>query len=111
MERENLAYYKDFKQIGNVPKPSVMKLMFTSQFVKNREYDETKLLTYAQFVSKFIYVKRKRYWKPRKRDYTIDRLIWIPATTRELYYTRMLLTVKKEPPNYDDIKIIESFKH
>lgn len=62
-------------------------------------------------MSKFIYDKKKRCWKPRKRGYTIGCLIWVPPTTRELYYMRMLLTVKKDPTSYDDLKTVEGFKH
>ena len=105
-------YYKDFEKIGNVLlKTSITESMFTSLFVVNREYVEAKLLTYGQFVSKFVYVKKTRCWKPRKRGYTIGRLIWVPSTTGKLYYMRMLLTVKKEPTSYDDLKTIEGLKH
>lgn len=104
-------YYKDFEQIDNILlKASVTEYVFTSWFVANREYDEAKLLTYGQFVSKFVCVK-KTCWKPRKSGYTIGRLIWVPPTTGELYYMRMLLTVKKWPTSYDDLKIVEGFKH
>lgn len=62
-------------------------------------------------MSKFVYDRKKRCWKPRKRGYTIDRLIWVPPITGELYYMSMLLTVKKRPTCYEDLKIIEGFKH
>lgn len=52
-------------------------------------------------------MKKKRCWKTRKRGYTIGRLIWVSPTTRELYYMRMLLTVKKYPMSYDDLKPVE----
>lgn len=55
-------------------------------------------------MSKFVYVKKIICWKPRKRGYTIGRLIWVPLTTRELYYMRMLLNVNKCPTNYDDLE-------
>ncbi|XP_058741129.1 uncharacterized protein LOC131613479 [Vicia villosa] len=112
MEGENSVYYKDFEQIGNVLlKESVTESMFTSWFMANRDYDEAKLLTYGQFVSKFVYDKKKRCWKPRKRGYTIGRFIWVPPSTGELYYMQMLLNVKKGPTSYDDLKTVEGFKN
>ncbi|CAK8532709.1 unnamed protein product [Lathyrus sativus] len=112
MEGENYVYYKYFEQIGTLLlKPSVTESMFTSWFLANSQYEEARSLTYGQFVSKFVYDKRKRCWKPRKRGYTIGRLIWVPPTTGELYYMRMLLSVKKEPRSYDELKTIEGFKH
>lgn len=68
-------------------------------------------MTYGDFVSKFVYHKRSRSWKPRKRGYNIGRLIWVPQSTGELYYLRMMLTVKKGPISYDDIKKIDGFQH
>ncbi|XP_058763549.1 uncharacterized protein LOC131636996 [Vicia villosa] len=68
LEGENSVYYKDFEQIGNVLlKASVTESMFTSWFVANNEYEEAKSLTYGQFVSKFVYIKKSRTWQPRKR--------------------------------------------
>ncbi|XP_058740821.1 uncharacterized protein LOC131613143 [Vicia villosa] len=76
MEGENSVYYKDYEQVGDVLlKPSVTESMFTAWFEANKIYEEARLLTYGDFVSKFVYHKRSRSWKPRKRGYTIGRLI------------------------------------
>lgn len=64
--------------------------MFTSWMEANRLYPEAKLLTYGAFVSKFVFVKKTRSSKPRKKGYTIGRLVWVPKTIGELYYLRML---------------------
>jgi hypothetical protein len=68
-------------------------------------------LTYGQFVSKFVYVKKKRSWKPRKKGYTIGRLIWVPPSTGELFYLRMLLTIVKGPSSYEDIKTVANIQY
>lgn len=114
MKRENVVYYKykDFEQIGNVLlKLSVIESMFTTWFETNKKYDEAKLLTYNDFLTKFVYHKLNRTWKPRKTGYTIDCLIWVPQSTGELYYLRMMLTVKKGQISYEDIKKIDGFQH
>jgi hypothetical protein len=85
--------------------------MFTSWFEANKKFPDAKSLTYGQFVSKFVYVKKTKTWKPRKRGYTIGRLVWVPQTAGEIYYLRMMLTVVKGPKTYDSIKIINGFKH
>jgi len=51
----------------------------------NKSFPETRNLTYAKFVSKFVYDRRKRYWKLRKKGYTIGRLIWVAPTTGVLF--------------------------
>ncbi|CAK8534587.1 unnamed protein product [Lathyrus sativus] len=107
-----LFTYKDFEQIGNVLlKPSVTESMFTAWFEANKKYHEAKLLTYSDFVTKFVYQKKNRTWKPRKKGYTIGRLIWVPQSTGELFYLRMMLTVKKGPKSYEDIKKVNGSQH
>lgn len=72
-------YFNDAESLDNIlSKPSVNQSMFTSWMDANKTYDQAKSLTYGQFVSKFVYVKSKRCWKPRKKGHTIGRLIWVP---------------------------------
>lgn len=111
-EGQNSVYYTDFDRINTVlEKPSVTESMFTSWFEANCKYPEAQNLTYSKFVSKFVYVKKKREWKPRKKGYTIGRLIWVPPTTGELYYLRLMLTHVKGPCSYNDIKAVNNVKY
>ncbi|XP_058761932.1 uncharacterized protein LOC131635331 [Vicia villosa] len=113
---EKAIYYTDHERMENViEKASVTESMFSSWLVANEKYEEARLLTYDEFVTKFVYEKRKRLWKPRKRGFTIGRLVWVPPTTGELYYLRMMLTVAKGPTCYEDIRKVgdtqyESFR-
>ncbi|XP_058756021.1 uncharacterized protein LOC131629238 [Vicia villosa] len=55
-EGQNSVFYTDVSPITTVlDKPSVTKSMFTSWFEANKQYDETRQLTYSNFVSKFVY--------------------------------------------------------
>ncbi|XP_050915713.1 uncharacterized protein LOC127130792 [Lathyrus oleraceus] len=111
-EGQNSVYYTDFDRINTVlEKPSVTESMFTSWFEANCKYPEAQNLTYSKFVSKFVYVKKKREWKPRQKGYTIGRLIWVPPTTGELYYLRLMITHVKGPRSYNDIKTVNNVKY
>ncbi|XP_045792116.1 uncharacterized protein LOC123886886 [Trifolium pratense] len=108
LEGQHSVYFQDYERIDDVLlKPSVTESMFTAWFEANKKFQEGRTLTYGQFVSKFVYVKKKRLWKPRIRGFTIGRLIWVPPTTGELYYLRMMLTVVKGPTCYDDLRKID----
>ncbi|XP_058742537.1 uncharacterized protein LOC131615038 [Vicia villosa] len=78
--------------------------MFTDWMEANKTYPKAKNLTYSNFLTKFVYEKRYRRWRPRKRGHTIGRVIWVPPSTGELYHLRMMLTVAKGPTCYEDIK-------
>jgi hypothetical protein len=104
---EKAIYFTDHSTMENVlEKASVTESMFTAWLQANQKYEAAKQLTYAQFVTKFVYNKKERVWTPRKRGFTIGRLIWVPPTTGELFHLRLMLTVVKGPTTYDDIRKI-----
>ncbi|KAH1099477.1 hypothetical protein GYH30_034899 [Glycine max] len=74
-------------------KPIVKESMFT-WLQANSIFNEGKHLTYVQFITKFTYVAKDRCWKPRKGGYTIERLNWVPPSTGELYYLRMMFAME-----------------
>lgn len=86
--------------------------MFTVWFKANKIFEEVRLLlTYGQFVSKFVHVKQSMSWKPQKRGYIIGRLMWVPHNTWELFYLWIMLIVKKGLTCYNDIKNVDNFQH
>uniref|UniRef100_A0A0R0K7B3 ATP-dependent DNA helicase n=1 Tax=Glycine max TaxID=3847 RepID=A0A0R0K7B3_SOYBN len=52
--------------------------------------------------------QRARSWNLRKKDNTIGRLIWVPPTTGELFYQRMMLTACKGATSFKDIRTVEN---
>jgi hypothetical protein len=104
---EHSVYFTDGARIDDVLlKPSVTESMFTAWLEVNKKFPEAKNLTYSNFISKFVYVRKKIEWKPRKRGFTIGRLIWVPPSTGELFYFRMLLTVVEGPTSYKEISTV-----
>ena len=80
--------------------------MFTAWMDSNKIYPHGRDLTYVEYLSKFIYVVHKRCWQPRKQGYTIGRLIWVPPSSRELFYIRMMLTSAKGSQSHKDIRTV-----
>ncbi|KAI5395847.1 hypothetical protein KIW84_062147 [Lathyrus oleraceus] len=107
LERDNSVYYIDHEMINNVlDKPSFKESMFTSWMEANKTYPDASNLNYSQFVSKFVYDKRYRCWRPCKRGHTIGRLIWVPPSSGELYYLGMMLAIVRSSTCYNDIKYV-----
>ncbi|KAI5409398.1 hypothetical protein KIW84_054999 [Lathyrus oleraceus] len=98
------AYEEDAIMENVLGKASVTESMFTVWLIANEKYEEARTLTSGHFVTKFIYDKKTRCWKPRKKGNTIRWLIWVPPTTGELLYLRMMLTVVKGTTTYEDIR-------
>jgi len=84
---DKCIYFTDHSNMENVlEKASVTESMFTAWLQANQDYEAARELTYDQFVSKFVYNKKNRVWTPRKKGFTIGRIIWVPPTTGELFY-------------------------
>ncbi|WOL17841.1 hypothetical protein Cni_G26634 [Canna indica] len=107
LPNEQYIVYEDGESLSSVIEdPRNKESMFTTWFEANRMYEDAKLLTYAEFPSKFVYNTSKRKWFPRKKGFSIGRLHHVPPTCRELYYQRILLTKIYGPQSYKDIRTI-----
>jgi hypothetical protein len=79
---------------------------FLAWFETNRRYVGGRNLTYAEFPTRFIYVKKDKQWQPRKLGYQIGRIHYTPPGIGEQYYMRILLTIQKGCMGYSCIKKI-----
>jgi len=77
----------------------------------NQSFVESQSLTYKNLFSKFVYNKKQRCWQLSKKGYTIGRLQWVPLTTRELFYLRMMLTVCRRPTSFEDIRTVAGVQY
>jgi len=55
-----------------------------------------------------MYNQKARSWNLRKKGNTIDKLIWVPPTTSELFYLRMMFTKCKGPTSFEDIRTVKN---
>ncbi|KAL5177308.1 ATP-dependent DNA helicase PIF1 [Glycine soja] len=109
---QHSVLYEDYDDIDDVlSKPSISYSNFISWMNTNQNSVERRNLTYAEFVSKFIYNQKKRCWHLRKKGYTIGRLLWVPPITGELFYLRMMLTVCKGPTSFEDLRTVDNVQY
>jgi hypothetical protein len=73
----------------------------------NRRYVSGRGLTYTQFSTKFVYDSDNRVWRPRKKGQSVGRLTFVPPSTRELYYMRLLLNVRVGCTSFEDIRTVD----
>ena len=109
---QHSVLYEDHDDIDDVlSKPSISDSKFISWMNTNQNSVEGRNLTYAEFVSKFVYNQKKRCWHLRKKGYTIGRLLWVPPITGELFYLRMMLTVCKGPTSFEDLRTVDNVQY
>ncbi|RZC25470.1 hypothetical protein D0Y65_004248 [Glycine soja] len=109
---QHSVLYEDHDDIHDVlSKPSIFDSKFISWMNTNQNSVEGRNLTYAEFVSKFVYNQKKRCWHLRKKGYTIGRLLWVPPITGELFYLRMMLTVCKGPTSFEDLRTVDNVQY
>ncbi|KAI5445528.1 hypothetical protein KIW84_013673 [Lathyrus oleraceus] len=72
---------------------------------KKSKFDGTTMHINVEEVKQYLDCRYRR-WRPCKRGHTIGRLIWVPPSSGELYYLRMMITVVRGPTCYNDIKYV-----
>ncbi|KAH1053373.1 hypothetical protein AAZX31_08G266500 [Glycine max] len=95
---QHSVLYEDHDDV--LSKPTISYLKFLAWMNTNKCFAEGRSLIYSQFVSKF-----------KKKGYTIGRLIWVPPTTEELFYLRMMLGSCKGPTSFEDIRTIANIQY
>ncbi|KAG4909546.1 hypothetical protein JHK87_055662 [Glycine soja] len=94
--QHNVVYEDDDDIDDILSKPSISDSKFLAWMNSNKCFSEGRNLTYSQFVSKFVYNQKTRS------------LIWVPPTTGELFYLRMMLTTCKGATSFEDIRTVEN---
>ncbi|KAL3034065.1 hypothetical protein AAZX31_02G171400 [Glycine max] len=110
---QHSVLYKDHDDIDDVlSKPTILDSKFLAWMNTNKCFAEGRSLTYSQFVSKFVYNKNKQIMATqKKKGYTIGRLIWVPPTTGELFYLRMMFGSYKGPTSFKDIRTVANIQY
>ncbi|KAH1162828.1 hypothetical protein GYH30_001368 [Glycine max] len=112
LPRQHSVLYQDHDDIDDLlSNPSISKSKFIAWMNANQAFVEGQSLTYSEFVTKFVYNQKQRCWQLRKKGYTIGKLQWVPPTTGELFYLRMMLTVSRGPISFEDIRIVAGVEY
>ncbi|GKA15053.1 ATP-dependent DNA helicase PIF1-like protein [Tanacetum coccineum] len=85
-------------------KPSVGQSMIEGWMKMNELFLKARELTYAEFLTKYVWNALKRIWTLRKQGRSIGRIHSVPISTGDAYYSRMLLNNAKGCRTHDEIK-------
>jgi hypothetical protein len=83
-----------------------LQTTLTEWFSANRRFPSARELTYIEFLTKWVWVKKYKEWCPRKGPTKIGRAIYINRSCGEFYYLRMLLNDAKGATSYEDLRTI-----
>ncbi|XP_076884129.1 uncharacterized protein LOC143533156 [Bidens hawaiensis] len=85
--------------------------MFSEWFKCNQNYPQARTLSYVEFPTKFVWKADKRYWKPRKKGFSIGRIHAVSPSLGEAYYLRILLNKVKGPTTFAQIRTVNSVEY
>jgi len=109
---QHSVHYQDHDDIDDLlSNPSISESKFIAWMNTHQAFVEGQSLTCSEFVTKFVYNQKQRCWQLRKKGYAIGRLQWVPPTTGELFYLRMMLTVSRGPISFKDIRTVASVEY
>ncbi|XP_019150540.1 PREDICTED: uncharacterized protein LOC109147333 [Ipomoea nil] len=111
-EQQTVVFEDDDDAMDDVlNRSSVAHNMFLEWFETNKKYQEARSLTYAEMPTKFVWKKDVRQWHPRKKDFAIGRIFYVPLGTGEIYYLRSLLNIVRGATCFEDLKIVAGQTH
>ena len=80
--------------------------MLTEFFRMNIEDPNAQKYLYREFPKHYTWNKSKKLWKPRKRCFQIERLVYAYPSEGERYYLRMLLNHVRGPTSFDSVRSV-----
>ncbi|XP_057792157.1 uncharacterized protein LOC131008997 [Salvia miltiorrhiza] len=90
---------------------TVSRTIFSEWMKANKIYPEGRSLTYAQYPTKFRWNEEDSVWQPRKKGYSIGRLVFIAPGSGELYYFRCLLNIVRGVTCYEEIRCVDGIQY
>ncbi|XP_062227418.1 uncharacterized protein LOC133925540 [Phragmites australis] len=112
LENKQQVIFPDSTDIDKIlRKEAVKKTKFTEWMEANKEYEEARRLTYADFPTKWVWIAKDNKWKKRKKGYAIGRIYYAHPASAERYYLRMLLNTVKGCKTYANIRTINGVIH
>jgi hypothetical protein len=105
LDGQQSVVFNDKEKLDSVHDKAIGRnTMFLAWMEANKIFEHGRSLTYMQFPSSFVYHVDLHEWRPRQRGESVGRLTFIPPSTCELYYLRLLLNVQVGCTSYEDIK-------
>jgi hypothetical protein len=90
---------------------SAMKTTLTEYFTACEMHEDARLLSYAEFPTKFVWNKKIKKWTPRKQGFAIGRVYFCGPKAGERFYLRMLLNKVKGAISYENLRTVEGVTH
>ncbi len=108
----NNVIYNGSQNLATIlERPDIQKTMFTEWMNTNLTSADACQLTYAEFLTKWVWHKKDKFWSRRKQCYRISCIVYIHPNAGELYFLRTLLIVVKGPKNYTEIRTVNGVVH
>jgi len=108
LENEQQVIFPDSTDVKKIlRRKGVKETKFTQWMEANKQHEEARELTYADFPTKWVWKSKEKKWEKRKQGYAIGRIYYAHPTSGERYYLRMLLNTVKGCTSYTQIRIVD----
>ncbi|RYR40579.1 hypothetical protein Ahy_A09g046324 isoform B [Arachis hypogaea] len=112
LPREQNIIFKDDDDLEETVEEKEGKCtMFLAWMEANKKFESGQILTYAEFSNQFVYDRKAREWHPRKRGYSVGMLNYVPPSTSDIYYMRILLAVQRDCTTYEFIRTVKGITY
>ncbi|XP_073225646.1 uncharacterized protein [Cicer arietinum] len=109
---QQTIYFSESMRISTILNREGIETTMFIEWMKMNSVDmEARQLTYVEFPTKYVWNKTSKKWTRRKNGRCAGRIYYVPPTSGENFYLRMLLNKVRRSRSFEDIKIVNGFVH
>ncbi|KAL8087815.1 hypothetical protein AgCh_037814 [Apium graveolens] len=99
-ERDEIRAYLDCSM------PGIEKTKFTEWLETNKQNEDARTLTYAEFPKHWVWNSKGKLWTRRKKGKAVGRIYFAHPSSGERFYMRMLLNFVKGSTSFECIRTV-----
>lgn len=112
LEGENEIFYDERSSEAKILEKSSSATQLTAFFAKCRTNTLAVSLMYQDMPNHFTYDAKNGAWNERSnKSSALGRIRAVTSKTLELFYLRLLLTHKRRPTSFEDLRTVEGVKY
>ncbi|XP_076038876.1 uncharacterized protein LOC143024047 [Oratosquilla oratoria] len=108
LEGEKAIFYNERMTAAQIARKAKADTQLTAFFKLCQKDEFARTLYYHQLPLHYVYNLQETIWEERNRNtYSLGRIRAVTTKTVELFYLRLLLTHKKGPKSYEDLRTVD----
>ncbi len=110
--QHNVVFNEDDDLEAIAQRAANQQTTLTGYFAYNAANEGSRHVFYTDFPWQHVWKARKKRWAPRQRGAeAVGRMYFVPTTSEERFYLRLLLTVRSGATSFENLRTVDGIHH